>query len=117
MANTNAQPEACYYRTLRIDAINHPREGNHFADVLSSANPCHRAFQAQSEARVRHAAVAAQVQIPAECLFGQIVFAQPLQQQIVVGDALAAADDFAVAFGGEHVESQRQLGPRGSGCM
>src|SRR5580704_16899099 len=47
---------------LRIDAIEHPWEGNHFAYVLRSATPCDRAFQAQPEARVGHAAVAAQVE-------------------------------------------------------
>ena len=83
--------------------------------MLSSANPGDGALQAQAEAGVRHAAVAAQVEIPLERFLGQIVFAQALDEQFVTGDALAAADDFAVAFGSEHVEAQRQLGPLGVG--
>src|ERR1700722_12756031 len=50
--------------TLRIDAIQHPWEGDHFPNVLGSAYPGHGAFQAQTEARVGHAAVAPQVEIP-----------------------------------------------------
>ncbi len=69
---------------LRINAIDHPWEGDDLADVLSTANPRHRAFQAQAEAGVRHAAIAAQVEIPLERFFGQVVFAQALNEQVVV---------------------------------
>ncbi len=86
-------------------------KGIDFADVLGSANPGDGAFQTQAEAGVRHAAVAAQVEIPLEGFLGQIVFAQPLDQQVVARNALAAADDFAVALRRQHVEAQRQLGP------
>src|ERR1700730_14583966 len=99
-------------RVLRVHAIYHPRERNDFTNVLSSANPCHRAFQAQSEACVRNAAVTAKVQIPPERFFREVTFAQPLDEQIVVRDAFTAADDFAVALGSEHVKSKRQLGPQ-----
>src|ERR1700687_3415154 len=95
---------------LRLHAIYHPRERNDFTDVLSSANPRYRAFQAQSEACVRNAAVTAKIQIPAERLFRAVAFAQPLSEQIVIGDAFAAANDFAVAFGREHVKSESQFG-------
>src|SRR6266699_7022909 len=105
-------PEDGRERVLRVYAINHPGEGNHFTNVLSSANPRHRAFQAQSEAGVRNAAVTAKVQIPVERLFREITFAQPFHEQIVVGNAFAAADDFAVAFGREHVKSESQFGPQ-----
>ncbi len=60
---------------LRIDAIEHPWEGDHFADVLGSANPGDGAFQAQAEARVRHAAVAPQVEIPLERFLREVVLA------------------------------------------
>ena len=43
------------------------------------------------------------------------MFSQALNEQIVVVDALAAADDFAVAFGGEHVEGEGQFGTLGVG--
>jgi len=66
---------------------------------------------------MRHAAVAAQVEIPLEGLFGQVVFAQAFQKQIVIVNALAAADDFAVAFRRDHIESEGELGALASGCM
>src|SRR5258708_25627701 len=44
---------------------------------------------------------------------GQVVFAQSLEKQIVIVNALAAADDFAVAFRGDHVESEGELGTLG----
>ena len=43
----------------RIDAIEHPWEGDDLADVLSPANPRDGALEAQSEAGMRHAAVTA----------------------------------------------------------
>jgi len=43
---------------------------------------------------VGNAAVAAQVEIPLERLFWKVMLAQPLQEQVVIVDALAAADDF-----------------------
>ena len=48
-------------------------------------------------------------------MFGQVVFAQPLDQQVVIVDALAAADDFAIAFRREHVEGESQIGTLGVG--
>src|SRR5579864_4032801 len=75
-------------RRLRIYPVEHARERNHFANVLCTANPGHGAFQAQSEPGMRHAAVAAQIEIPLKRFLGQIVFAQALHQQIVIMDAL-----------------------------
>src|SRR6267378_8188097 len=66
------------HAALRIHAINHAREGNDFANVFGAANPGDGALQAHSEAGMRHAAVAAQVEITQEGLFGQVVFAQAL---------------------------------------
>src|SRR3979490_152181 len=97
--------------SLRVHAIYHPGERNDFTDVLSSANPRDRAFQAQSEAGVRNAAVTPEVQIPGERLFREVTFAQPFHEQIVVGNAFAAADDLAVDFGRQHVKSESPLGP------
>src|SRR5271156_3115190 len=95
--------------TLRIDAIEHPWEGNHFADVLRSANPSHGAFQAKAKARVRNAAVPAQVEVPLKCFLWQVVLPKALNQRVVVCEALAAADNFAVAFRSDHVETQRKV--------
>ena len=41
----------------------------------------------------------------------QVVLLDALQQQIRIVDALAAADDFAVAFGRQHVHAQRHFRP------
>jgi hypothetical protein len=50
----------------RINAIEHPWEGDDLADVLSPANPRDGALEAQSEAGVRHAAITAQIEVPLE---------------------------------------------------
>mgnify|MGYP002475940187 CR=1 FL=1 len=65
----------------------------------------------QAKAAVRHAAKAAQLQVPLEGLVGQLVLVQALDQQLVAGDALAAADDLAVAFRGQHVGAEGHLRP------
>src|ERR1700682_9525 len=101
------------YPKLRIHAINHAREGDDFANVFGAANPCDRALEAHSEAGMRHAAVAAQIEIPLERFFRQFVFAQSLQEQVVIVDALAAPDDFAVAFRRDHVKGEGELGTLG----
>ena len=84
---------------LRINSIQHPREGNHLANVLRSTNPRHGAFQAQAEACVRHAAIAPQIQIPLKGFFRQIVLAQTPNQRVVIRQALATADDLAISLG------------------
>src|SRR5277367_1704062 len=98
--------------TSRIDAIEHPWEGDDFANVLGSAYPGHGALQAQPKAGVRHAAVPPEVQIPLERFFGQVVSPQALNQGVIVRQALAAADDFSVAFGRNHVEAERKFRAR-----
>src|SRR5277367_623893 len=98
--------------TSRIDAIEHPWEGDDFANVLGSAYPGHGALQPQSEAGVRHAAVPPEVQIPLERFFGQVVSPQALNQGVIVRQTLAAADDFSVAFGRNHVEAERKFRAR-----
>ena len=64
---------------------------------------------------MRDAAVAAQVEIPLEWLLGQLVFVEALNQQVVIVNALAATDNFAIAFGRKHVESERKIGTLGVG--
>src|SRR6266852_3144150 len=75
------------YPALRIYPVNHPWEGDDFADVLCATDPSHGALQAQAEAGVRDAAVAAQVQIPLEGLYRQVVLFQSLNKQVIVVDA------------------------------
>ena len=63
-------------------------------------------------------AVAAQVEVPLEGLLRQLVLLDALQQQVVVVEALAAADDLAVALGREHVaRTSATSGRAGSGFM
>src|SRR4029077_12893328 len=57
-----AQTRGRRTRRLRIHAINHAREGDSLGDVFCSENQSHNALQAHAEARVRYAAVAAQIQ-------------------------------------------------------
>ena len=61
------------------------------------------------------AAVAAQVEVPLVGLARQVVLVEPLLQQRQVVDALAAADDLAVALGREQVDGERHLRPLGVG--
>src|SRR5260370_13172182 len=95
---------------LRIHAINHAREGDDLANVLGAANPGDGALEAHSEAGVGNAAVAAQVEIPLERFFGQVVLMKAFQEQIVVVNSLVATDDFAVAFRRDHVEGEGKFG-------
>ncbi len=66
----------------------------------------------RSPCRSRHAAraEAAEVEIPLERFHRQVVLLDPLHQQIVIVQALAAADDLAVAFGRENVDAERAIG-------
>ena len=66
---------------LRIDLFNVRAERYGFAHVIERAYPRNRAFDAHAEARVRHAAIAAQVEIPLECFFRQIMLAGCAAQQ------------------------------------
>src|SRR5271167_3522847 len=49
---------------LRIDAIEHAWKGDDLADVLGSANPRDGALEPQTEAGVRNAAVAPEIEVP-----------------------------------------------------
>src|SRR5262245_31096642 len=80
--------------------------GDRLAQVVDAGNPGHEALDPHAEAGVRHAAVAAHVEIPLEGFHGKLVLPDALQEEIVVVDALAAADDLAVALGGEDVDAQ-----------
>ena len=68
-------------RCLRVDPMQRARERNRLAHVLQAADPAHHPLDAHAEARVGHAAVAPQVEIPLE----------GLARQVVLVDALAPA--------------------------
>src|SRR5688500_15555761 len=81
--------------------------------MLYAAHPGRAALYAHAEARVLNRAVTAQVQVPVEGLFRQTVLFYLLLQELKRSGALAAAYDFAVAFGREHIAAQRQFRPLG----
>ena len=69
------------------------------------------ALDAHAEPAVRHRAVFAQIEIPVEGFLRKIVLLDALQQQVEIVNALAAADDLAVAFGRDHVHAEREFRP------
>src|SRR5438046_9004703 len=64
-------------RTLRVYPVNHAREGNHLANVLGAANPRDSTLQPQTEAGMRHATVAPQVEVPLKGFFRKVVVRAP----------------------------------------
>ena len=81
--------------------------------MMEPANPRHHPLDSHPEARVRHRAVAPEVEVPVERLDRQPVRDDTRPQGLVVVLALAAADNLAVALGCQHVDAQRQLGALG----
>ena len=65
---------------LWIDSAQCTWEGVGFPNVVNAGNPGDGALDAETKAAVRHTAVAAQVNIPFECFFGQVVLVDALQQ-------------------------------------
>ena len=54
------------FTSLRVDALDRPRERNRLADVFDAAQPRDDALDAHAESRVGNGAVLAQFQIPLE---------------------------------------------------
>src|SRR3989441_8259965 len=80
----------------RVEPVERPGVGNRFTQVVDAGDPRDEALDPHPEPGVRHRAVLADVEVPAERLEGQAVLLDPTEQEVVVVDALAAADDFAV---------------------
>src|SRR5271163_3973366 len=95
--------------------MQHARERNSLAHMLQAADPRHGPLDAHAEAGVRNAAVLAELKIPLERFFGQIVLMNSLEQQLIRGHALPSADDFAVTFRSENVNAKREFGALGIG--
>src|SRR5271157_4730215 len=95
---------------LRIQPVQRAGEWNCLTHVLQAADPGYGALNTHAESRVGHAAILAQVQVPLERLFRQAVLVNTLHQQLIRSHALRAADDFAIAFGGELVHAEGQIG-------
>src|ERR1035437_5832466 len=58
---------------LRVDAVQAAGKGDGLADVVEGADPGDHSFNAHAEAGVGDRAVAAQVEVPLEGFFGQLV--------------------------------------------
>src|ERR1700723_595181 len=107
MSLDTARKSAC--ATSWPCAIQHSRKRDCFANMLQPAHPRHETLDAHPESRVRYAAELAQIHVPVERFARQVMFFQALQQQVQIVDALAAANDFAVAFGRDEIHAQRQF--------
>src|SRR6185437_14948537 len=81
---------------LRLDPVDRARERNCLPHVLEAANPAHHPLDSHAEAAVRHAAEAAQIEVPLDRFGRELVLLDALHQQAQVVDALAAADDLAI---------------------
>src|SRR5436305_6649693 len=95
--------------TLGIDLVQHPGVRDGLAQVRQPGHPGHEALDPHAEAAVREGAVLADVEVPLEGFDRQVVLADLFEQEVVVVDALAAADDLTVAFGGNEVEPEDQI--------
>jgi hypothetical protein len=87
-------------RRSRINSVECSGEGDGFADVVEAADPGYDSLDAHAEAGVGDAAVFAEVEVPLEGGQREVVVFDALLEEVVAVDALAAADDFAVALGG-----------------
>src|SRR5271157_2440754 len=90
--------------------IQHAWKRNRLPYVLQPADPGHYALDAHAEAAVGDVAVASQVEVPLEVLAREVLLLDMLQEQGVIGQAFAAADNLAVPFRRQHVHAQGQLG-------
>lgn len=97
-------------RSLWINSVEGAGEGDGFADVVEAADPGYGALDAHAEAGVGDAAVFAQVEVPLEGVEREMVLFDAGLEEVVAVDALGAADDFAVAFGGEDVDAEGLAG-------
>ena len=98
-----------------VDAVEGSGEGDGFADVVQAADPGDGTLDAHAEAGVGDGAVAAEVEVPLEGFEGEVVVEDALAEEVVGVDALGAADDFAVALGGEDVDAEGFRGVGGVG--
>src|SRR5438067_11951868 len=94
---------------LWIKTGQRPGKRNGLAHMLQAADPRDGPLNSHAKPGMRNAAIFAQIQIPLEGLFRQMVFPDALQQQIIIANALRSANNFAVSFGGKHVHTQGQL--------
>src|SRR5947208_79023 len=90
----------------RVEPVEGARVGDGLAQVMDAGDPGDEALDPHAEAGVRHRAVLADVEIPAERLQWQTLLLDPAEEKIVIVDALAAADDLAVSLGRQDIDAQ-----------
>src|SRR5665213_2188489 len=100
---------------LRINAVQRASKRNGLAHMVEAADPRHHALNAHAEARMRHAAIAAQVEIPLERVERQALLLNAALEQLVTGHALRSADHFAVSLGRQHIHAESKRGIVGVG--
>src|SRR5687767_3303254 len=88
---------SCADRTSELRAAGHARIRNRVADVREPAHVHDETLEAEAEARVRHAAVAAQVAVPLVVRGIELELAHARVEHVEALLALAAADDLADA--------------------
>src|SRR3954467_6679068 len=95
--------------TLRIDLVQHPWVRNGLAQVRQPGHPGHEALDPHAEAAMRKRSILTDIKIPLERLDRQVVLLDAPQQEIVIVDALAAADDLAIPLGRQQVEAEHHV--------
>src|SRR5213596_3517784 len=93
-------------KVSRPEALEQAGEGDRLAHVVEAAQPGDAALDAHAEAGVRHGAVAAEIEVPAEGVERELVPSDLRLEHGGVVLALAAANDLAVALRREHVDAE-----------
>src|SRR6185437_6606233 len=101
-----------FFMSSRLQSVQHSRKCDRLSYVFEPAHPCYAAFDPHAEATMRNRSVFAQIDIPVECFFRQMMFFNSPQQQLRIVNALAPADDLSISFGRQHVHPKRHLWPR-----
>src|SRR5215207_1810907 len=77
--------------------------------MLDSAHPCGASLDPHSKASVRNTAVAAQVEVPLKRFLGKLVQSDLLLQKLEGRGAFSTADNLAITFRREYVNSECKL--------
>ena len=90
--SVSRHPVQSVFGGLRVHVVEHPRVWDGFADVAEAANPGNDPFDTHPESRMRNTSVLPEIQVPRELFLGKLVLLDPLQEEVVVVDSLAASD-------------------------
>src|SRR5579864_8386804 len=98
-----------YFSISRVNASQGTRKRDGLTHVLQAANPAYDSLDSHPKPGMRDAAIFAQIQVPLESRFRQPVITDALEQQVVIADALGAANDLSISFRGQDIDAQCQL--------